>query len=54
MVAGGFDYLLKVRVADMAAYREFLGDILTSIPGVRETRTYAVLEEVKATTSLPI
>ena len=54
MVAGGFDYLLKVRVADMAAYRGFLGDILTSIPGVRETRTYAVLEEVKATTRLPI
>jgi Lrp/AsnC family leucine-responsive transcriptional regulator len=54
MVAGGFDYLLKVRVADMAAYRRFLGEILTSIPGVRETRTYAVLEEVKATTRLPI
>ena len=54
MVAGGFDYLLKVRVADMAAYRRFLGEILTSIPGVRETRTYAVLEEVKATTHLPI
>jgi Lrp/AsnC family leucine-responsive transcriptional regulator len=54
MVAGGFDYLLKVRVADMAAYRRFLGEILTSIPGVRETRTYAVLEEVKATTKLPI
>lgn len=54
MVAGGFDYLLKVRVADMTAYRAFLGEILTSIPGVRETRTYAVLEEVKATTRLPI
>lgn len=54
MVAGGFDYLLKVRVADMPAYRMFLGDILTAMPGVRETRTYAVLEEVKATTRLPI
>lgn len=54
MVAGGFDYLLKVRVADMAAYRAFLGDTLVAMPGIRETRTYAVLEEVKATTRLPI
>lgn len=54
MVAGGFDYLLKVRVSDMAAYRSFLGDILTAMPGVRETRTYAVLEEVKLTTKLAL
>lgn len=54
MVAGGFDYLLKVRVADMAAYRRFLGNSLTTMPGVRETRTYAVLEVVKYTTALPI
>ncbi len=54
MVAGGFDYLLKVRVADMAAYRAFLGDTLVALPGIRETRTYAVLEEVKATTRLPL
>lgn len=54
MVAGGFDYLLKVRVSDMAAYRDFLGDILTAMPGVRETRTYAVLEEVKLTTRLAV
>lgn len=54
MVAGGFDYLLKVRVKDMAAYREFLGGTVVALPGVRETRTYAVLEEVKLTTNLPI
>lgn len=54
MVAGGFDYLLKVRVADMVAYRAFLGDTLTAMPGIRETRTYAVLEEVKVTTALPV
>jgi Lrp/AsnC family leucine-responsive transcriptional regulator len=54
MVAGGFDYLLKVRVADMSAYRAFLGERLTTMPGVRETRTYAVLEEVKLTTALPV
>ncbi len=47
MVAGGFDYLLKTRSADMAAYRRFAGDVLWQLPGVRETRTYAVMEEVK-------
>ena len=47
MVAGGFDYLLKVRVANMDDYRAFAGSILWQLPGVRETRTYAVMEEVK-------
>ena len=52
MVAGGFDYLLKTRVRDMAAYREFAGNVLWQLPGVRETRTYAVMQEVKVTTRL--
>ena len=47
MVAGGFDYLLKTRQADMNAYRQFAGEVLWQLPGVRETRTYAVMEEVK-------
>jgi len=54
MVAGGFDYLLKTRMADMNAYREFAGTVLWQLPGVRETRTYAVMEEVKNTTHLPV
>ncbi len=52
MVAGGFDYLLKTRQADMNAYREFAGAVLWQLPGVRETRTYAVMEEVKHSTHL--
>lgn len=47
MVAGGFDYLLKVRVADMAAYRRFLGDALASVPGIRQTHSYPVMEEIR-------
>src|SRR6476469_4508861 len=39
MVAGGFDYLIKTRLADMATYRRFLGEVLLSFPGVKETRT---------------
>lgn len=54
MVAGGFDYLLKTRVADMHAYRDFAGTVLWQLPGVRETRTYAVMEEVKSTSRLPL
>jgi Lrp/AsnC family leucine-responsive transcriptional regulator len=54
MVAGGFDYLLKARVKDMEAYRAFLGDRLFSLPGLKETRTYAVLEEVKTSSMLPV
>jgi len=54
LVAGGFDYLIKTRVADMQAYRELIGSVVWSLPGVRETHTYAVMEEVKNTTALAI
>ncbi len=54
MVAGGFDYLLKTRSADMNAYRVFAGNVLWQLPGVRETRTYAVMEEVKHSNHLPL
>jgi Lrp/AsnC family transcriptional regulator, leucine-responsive regulatory protein len=54
LVAGGFDYLLKLRVADMAAYREFAGRVLWQLPGVRETRTYPVMEEIKESSQLPL
>ena len=54
MVAGGFDYLLKTRMADMPAYRAFAGTVLWQLPGVRETRTYAVMEEVKNTHRLAL
>ena len=54
LVAGGFDYLIKTRVANMRAYREFVGSVIWALPGVRETRTYAVMEEVKNSTALAI
>ncbi len=54
MVAGGFDYLIKARVADMDSYRRFLGETLTRLPGVRETHTYAVIEEVKVEIAFPL
>ncbi|MDE2119672.1 MAG: Lrp/AsnC ligand binding domain-containing protein [Betaproteobacteria bacterium] len=54
LVAGDFDYLLKTRVSDMDAYREFLNKVLLALPGVRETRTYVVMEEVKNTHALQV
>jgi Lrp/AsnC family leucine-responsive transcriptional regulator len=47
-ITGTFDYLLKLRVADMEAYRRFLDEKLTMLPGVARSRTYVVMEEVKS------
>jgi Lrp/AsnC family leucine-responsive transcriptional regulator len=54
MVAGGFDYLLKVRVVDMESYRRFLGDRIASVRGVQTTHTYFVMEEVKSTHTIVV
>jgi Lrp/AsnC family leucine-responsive transcriptional regulator len=54
MVAGGFDYLVKARVSDMDHYRRFLSEALLSLPGVRESHTYAVMEEVKETAHIEV
>ncbi|SEH97600.1 Lrp/AsnC family transcriptional regulator, leucine-responsive regulatory protein [Rheinheimera pacifica] len=54
LVSGSFDFLLKTRVANMAAYRELLGETLLRLPSVRESRTYVVMEEVKQTTFVAI
>ena len=53
-VAGGFDYLLKTRVAHMGAYRDLVAAVAWSLPGVRDVRTYAVIDEVKNTSALPV
>tara|TARA_R110002073_G_scaffold5076_8_gene32074 strand:- start:8934 stop:9410 length:477 start_codon:yes stop_codon:yes gene_type:complete len=54
LVSGNFDYLIKARVADMKAYRELLGETLLMLPGVSESRTYVVMEEVKESQILPL
>lgn len=53
MVAGGFDYLVKIRIADMEAYRQVLG-MIVDIPGVAKNHTYVVIEEIKQDQGLPI
>ncbi len=54
LVSGEFDYLIKVRIPDMAAYRELLGELLRRLPGVRNSRTLVVMEELKETAALEI
>jgi Lrp/AsnC family leucine-responsive transcriptional regulator len=54
MVAGGFDYLLKVRAQSMDSFRRFLGERLFATPGLQHTHTYIALEELKSTYELPI
>jgi len=54
MVAGGFDYLIKVRSSDMDAYRKTLGEKIAAIPGVLQTHTYVVMEQVKRSGELNV
>ena len=54
LVSGNFDYLIKARVEDMDAYRKFLGETLLTLPGVLESTSYVVMEQVKETMNVPI
>lgn len=54
MMAGGFDYLLKIRTSDMKAYRQFMGDVLSQLPNIAQTSTFPVMEQVKESHELII
>jgi Lrp/AsnC family transcriptional regulator, leucine-responsive regulatory protein len=54
MMSGGYDYLLKVRTRDMDEYRILMGEVLSALPSVGQTSTFAVMEEVKDTMHVPI
>jgi Lrp/AsnC family leucine-responsive transcriptional regulator len=47
MIAGAFDYLLKVRTEDMMAYRRVLAEEISTLPHVAHTSTYVAMEAVK-------
>ncbi len=49
MIAGNFDYLLKVRTADMTAYRRVLAEDISQLPHVAATSTFVAMEAVKET-----
>jgi len=46
LVAGDFDFFLKIRVRDMADFNRLHGEQLIALPGVRQTRTFFVMKEV--------
>ena len=46
LVAGDFDYFLKIRVRDISDFNKLHGDKLIALPGVRQTRTFFVMKEV--------
>ncbi|MFO7528710.1 MAG: Lrp/AsnC ligand binding domain-containing protein [Marinobacter sp.] len=54
LVSGDADYLLKARITDISEYRALLGDMLLKLPGVKNSKSYIVMEEVKETFELPI
>ncbi len=47
MIAGAFDYLLKIRTCDMKSYREVLGEKVSSLPHVANTSTHVSMQAVK-------
>ena len=47
MIAGRFDYLLKVRTSNIRRYREVLGEKISSLPHVASTSTSVVMQSVK-------
>ena len=47
MIAGAFDYLLKVRTADIREYRRVLGEVISALPHVESSSTHVAMETVK-------
>ena len=54
MIAGGFDYLIKVRTSDIFAYRQVLGEQLSRLPNVASTSTYISLQSVVDTAPIDL
>ena len=54
MLAGQFDYMLKVRTSDISHYRNVLGEQIGKLPGVQQTHSYVALEVVKENTTIPV
>ena len=52
MISGGFDFLVKIRCANMDEFRRISGNVLWRLPGVKETRSYPVMEVIKDSSQL--
>ena len=54
LISGQSDYLLKTRISEMSEYRQLLGDLLINLPGIKESKSYIVMEAVKDNQALPV
>ncbi|MDO6461601.1 Lrp/AsnC ligand binding domain-containing protein [Granulosicoccaceae sp. 1_MG-2023] len=54
LVSGDSDYLIKARISGISEYRALLGDMLLTLPGVKNSKSYIVMEEVKEGLNLPL
>ena len=54
MIAGGFDYLIKVRTSDIFAYRQVLGEQLSRLPNVASTSTYISMQSIVDTAPIDL
>ena len=52
MIAGGFDYLIKVRTPSIEAYRKIMGEQISTLPHVKSSSTFVSMEAVKEAAAL--
>lgn len=53
-MAGEYDYLLRIRVADMKSYDAFYKRLVNAVPGLLDVTSSFAMEEIKYTTALPL
>lgn len=54
MIAGEFDYLLKLLVSEVSVHQRFMNESLPKLPDVQQTRSYVVVEQLKHQDALPV
>ena len=47
LLTGSFDAMIKVRVASIKSYRQFMSTKLTKLPGIIQSQSQVVTEEIK-------
>lgn len=53
-MAGEYDYLMRVQVADMKRYDDFYKSLVNRVPGLSDVTSSFAMEQIKYTTALPI
>ncbi len=54
LVTGSFDFLVKARMRDMTAYRDFLEESILSLPGVQDSTSIAAMDIIKETLEIRV